>query len=106
MNTYHISYVAFGNTGKDDKHYIRGRRFTPNSKGLGGTDLEPDYWSEGLFKTGFKHHITIIKQARDLYMKVGIPNRPINARCGTRIPRQSQREGLVCVTCLPVRPAI
>ncbi len=70
MNTYHISYAAFPNSGNDRTQYIRGRRYIPNSKGLKNTDLTPDYYPEGLFKTGEKHHITVIKRGHDLYMKV------------------------------------
>jgi hypothetical protein len=70
MNTYHISYAAFGNTLEDDKQYIRARRYIPGKNGLKGTDLVPDYRPEGLFKTGVKHHITVIKKDRDLYMKI------------------------------------
>jgi hypothetical protein len=73
MNTYHISYAAFGNDGKATKSYIRGRRYMPNGKGLKSTELEPEYWSETLFAKGVKHHITIIKKDREIYMKVENP---------------------------------
>ena len=38
MNTYHISYAAYGNTDEPDKHdYIRARRYMPESgNGLKG----------------------------------------------------------------------
>jgi len=77
MNTYHISYAAFGNTDELDKHdYIRARRYMPESgKGLKGTDLAPDYFDSGLFQPGVKHHITIIKDGNDLYMEIIGPNK-------------------------------
>jgi hypothetical protein len=67
MNTYHISYAAFPD---DTKSYIRGRRYMPHRTGLKGTDLKPEYWSETLFATGVKHHITIVKKDRVIYMKI------------------------------------
>ena len=71
MNTYHISYAA--NPDENHKSYIRGRRYMPHKSGLKGTDLDPDYWPVGLFKPGVKHHITVIKTDRDLYMRVENP---------------------------------
>ncbi len=77
MNTYHISYAAFGNTDELDKlDYIRARRYKPESgKGLKGTDLAPDYFDSGLFQPGVKHHITIIKDGNDVYMEIIGPNK-------------------------------
>jgi len=74
MNTYHVSYAAFGNDGKATQSYIRGRRYMPHKSGLKGTDLEPDYYFDDLFATGVKHHITVIKRERDLYMRVENPD--------------------------------
>ena len=74
MHTYHISYAAFGNDGKDETGYIRGRRYMPEGKGLKGTELKPDFRPPGLFETEVKHHITVIKKDRDLYMKVRNPD--------------------------------
>lgn len=68
MNTYHISYAAFeGNT---DISYIRGRRYMPEHAGLKNTNLKPDYFPEGLFKTGVPHKITVVKKARDLFLRI------------------------------------
>jgi len=75
MNTYHISYAAFPNSGEDRTSYIRGRRYLPHKTGLKGTGLDPDYYPEGLFATGVTHHITVIKKDRDLFMRVENPNR-------------------------------
>jgi hypothetical protein len=77
MNTYHISYAAFGNTDELDKlDYIRARRYMPESgKGLKGTDLAPDYFDSGLFQPGVKHQITVIKHGNDLYMEINDPNK-------------------------------
>ena len=73
MNTYHISYAAFPNTAENES-YIRARRYMPNATGLKGSDLEPDYYPEGLFAPGVKHHITVIKRDRDLLMRVENPD--------------------------------
>lgn len=64
MNTYHISYSVFPDP------YIRGRRYMPHSSGLKGSDLDPDYFPENLFKIGEKHHIKIIKRDIDLFMSI------------------------------------
>jgi len=72
LNTYHISYASFINSAT--KSYIRGRRYMPHHTGLKGSDLKPDYFVEGLFATGVKHHITVIKKDRDLYLRVENPD--------------------------------
>jgi len=69
MQTYHISYAAFPND-EDTTSYIRARRYMPNATGLKGSDLEPDYFPEGLFNTGVPHKITVIKKERDIFMKI------------------------------------
>lgn len=69
MNLYHISYAAFPN-GADTTAYIRGRRYLPGGRGLKGTEMKPDYFPKGLFEKGVSHQITVIKRARDLFMKV------------------------------------
>lgn len=74
MHTYHLSYAAFGNTGKDQASYIRGRRYMPGQTGLKGTELAPDYHFETLFAMGVKHHITVIKRDRDLYLRIENPD--------------------------------
>lgn len=74
MHTYHLSYAAFENSVKEKTSYIRGRRYMPHLTGLKGTELTPDYHSVKLFATSVKHHITIIKQDRDLYVRIQNPN--------------------------------
>jgi hypothetical protein len=72
LNTYHISYAAFG-ASKDDPvaDYIRARRYLPGPNAtLRGTELKPDYFEAGLFKTGVPHKITVIKAGDDLYMQI------------------------------------
>ena len=69
MNTYHISYAAFGSKNKDaTKDYIRARRYM--CLGLNGTALENEYTNTGLFATGVPHKFTIIKSGRDIYMQI------------------------------------
>ena len=70
MNTYHVSYAAFPNTGDNRKSYIRARRYMPNKSGLKGTELKPDYFPENLFIPGVPHKITVIKREREIYMRV------------------------------------
>ena len=73
MNTYHISYAAFPNRGKDRTPYIRSRRYIPETNGLQGTGLEPDYYPKGLFATDVPHHITVIKRGYDILMRIENP---------------------------------
>ena len=72
MNTYHISYAAFGMENMDPQaDYIRAGRYMPESgKGLRGPDLKPDVLRTGLFKKGVPHQITVIKVENDLFMHV------------------------------------
>ena len=42
----------------------------PNNSGLKGSNLEPEYFPEGLFKPGVPHRITVIKKDRDIFMRV------------------------------------
>ena len=70
MNAYHISFAAFPNQGTDRTQYIRARRYVPEETGLADTDLQPDYYPEGLFAPGDPHRITVFKKARDVYMKI------------------------------------
>ncbi len=70
MNAYHISYAAFPNQGDERKSYIRARRYMPHLSGLEGSNLEPDYYPQGLFAPGVPHKITVIKKERNLYMKI------------------------------------
>lgn len=74
MHTYHLSYAAFGDTGKEQTSYIRGRRYMPHRTGLKGTELTPDYHFDTLFATGVKHHITVIKRDRDLHLRIENPD--------------------------------
>ena len=69
MHTYHLSYATFPDAEKS-RAYIRGRRYLPEQAGLKGTELEPDYFPVGLFETGVRHQITVIKQDRDLFVRV------------------------------------
>ena len=69
MHTFHISYAAYPND-EAVEDYIRARRYLPGGKGLQGTDLKPDYFRTGLFKTGVPHKITVIKRGQELFMHV------------------------------------
>ena len=69
MNTYHISYAAFPNN-EDTTQYIRARRYMPNATGLNGSNLKPDYFTEGLFGTGVPHKVTVIKKNRSISMRI------------------------------------
>ncbi|MEM9587293.1 MAG: DUF1961 family protein, partial [Planctomycetota bacterium] len=69
MKAYHISYAAFPNN-ENATSYLRGRRYLPETSGLKGTELTPDYYPQRLFKPRVPHHITVIKKPRDLYLRV------------------------------------
>ncbi|NDP21082.1 MAG: hypothetical protein GZ091_08385 [Paludibacter sp.] len=72
MNAYHISFAAYDIDNTDPENdYIRARRYLPErGKGLAGTDLMPDYLKTGLFKPNVKHHITIIRKDKTIWMKI------------------------------------
>lgn len=70
MNLYHISYAAFPNRDDQTTDYVRARRYMPESGGLGGTDLVPDYENTGLFQAGVKHRVTLVKRGQTLSMRI------------------------------------
>lgn len=70
MNTYHISYSAFGNQ-ENSFHYVRARRYPkPDDKSFAVTQLEPSYDGQGYFKTGQTYHITALKTKAYLFFKM------------------------------------
>lgn len=69
MNAYHISFAAFPND-EDTTAYIRGRRYLPETAGIKGTNLKPDYFPKELFEPGVPHKLTVIKKERDLFMRI------------------------------------
>jgi Domain of unknown function (DUF1961) len=75
MHAYHLSYAAFPTSGEDRVSYLRARRYLPEGDGLKGTELAPDYDPQEFFASGVKHHITVIKRDRDLFLRVENPNR-------------------------------
>jgi len=75
MHAYHLSYAAFPNSGENRVSYLRARRYLPEGDGLKGTELAPDYDPQGFFAEGVKHHITVIKKDRDLFLRVENPDR-------------------------------
>jgi hypothetical protein len=79
MNTYHISYAAFGASKDDpDADYVRARRYLPGPKAsLRGTELQPDYFAVGFFDTGEPHNITVIKVKNKLFMQIRHKDRTV-----------------------------
>jgi hypothetical protein len=73
MHTYHISFAAFPNN-DNDQSYLRARRYLPDSGGLKGTNIEPTYYPEGLFKPGIPHQFTVIKHEHELLIKLENPS--------------------------------
>ncbi len=72
MHTYHISYAA----GKKD--YVRGRRYLPlANKGLTRTQLSGSYSNVGIFLDKKWIHVTIIKQAKDLWIEFKHPDKTL-----------------------------
>ena len=70
MNTFHISYSAFGNQ-ENSFHYVRARRYPkPDDKPFKVTQIEPSYDKQGYFKSGQTYHITAIKTADHLFFKM------------------------------------
>lgn len=71
MNTYHISYAAFSaKKYSDDNDYIRLRRYNPNEKGLGGTNVPGDHFKTGLFKPNVTYHIQVFKYKDQIEMHI------------------------------------
>jgi hypothetical protein len=73
MDTYHISYAAYGSKPvTDDYDYIRARRYRPDIvPRKNGPILEPDlYERTGLFAPGVPHQVTVIKKGNDLFMMI------------------------------------
>lgn len=73
MNTYHISYAAYGREPvTDDYDYIRARRYRPDLlPKKNGPIIEPDiYERTGLFAPGVPHQITVIKQGDEMFMMI------------------------------------
>lgn len=71
MNLYHISYA----TGSpfiegNPADYVRARRYMPDGDTLRGTELSPEYADTGVFEPGVTYRITIIKEEREIVMKV------------------------------------
>ena len=87
MHTYHISYAAFGMENDDPSDdYVRARRYRPETKkGLVETDLHPDYFKTGLFASGVKHRITIVKTAGELAMRIQNPEKEMQCRWDTTL---------------------
>lgn len=78
MNTYHISYAAYGaQSVEEDYDYIRLRRYRPDlKKGLKGTEIEPDIFQRtSLFKTDVSHQITVIKRGNEIFMMIRNPDK-------------------------------
>lgn len=72
MHTYHVSYA----TGQND--YIRGRCYLPlANKRLKGTELAGEYTKVGLFGDNKWICITIIKQAKDLWVEFKHPDKTL-----------------------------
>lgn len=71
MNTYHISYAAFGaNQYSGENDYVRLRRYNPKKEGLSETDVPEDHFNTGLFKTGVTYHIQVFRYNENIEMHV------------------------------------
>ncbi|MCM8531780.1 MAG: DUF1961 family protein [Lentisphaeraceae bacterium] len=79
MHSYHISYAAFGN--KPDveyKDYVRGRRYLPEAnQSMKNTKMKGEYVDTGLFKDQQWIHVTIIKNAKELWVEFKHPNKTL-----------------------------
>ena len=72
MKLLHISYAAYGrdDNGVDDD-YVRCRRYPKADEGeFSKTEIKPDSFHTGLFRTGKTYHITAIKQDDRLFFNV------------------------------------
>lgn len=76
MNLVHISYAAYGkNDGDVAADYIRARKYpvSPGAVFANDTVIKPDYFPSGLFRTGQKCHISVIKSGEELFFYVTNP---------------------------------
>jgi hypothetical protein len=75
MHLYHISYATGSPfTEGNGADYVRARRYMPEGDTLKGTELTPEYADTGVFKPGVTYRITILKEAREIAMKVEGPD--------------------------------
>lgn len=99
MHTYHISYAAF------PKDYVRGRRYLPESnKGLKGTKLRGEYTKTGYFNDQEWIHVTIVKQAKVLWMEFKHPTPGKTLLCRfTNDDKPAIEEGRIGLRLMPSR---
>ncbi len=72
MKLLHISYAAYGrdDNGVDDD-YVRCRRYPKDLNGdFSKTEIKPDSFRTGLFRTGKTYHITALKKGDRLFFNV------------------------------------
>jgi chondroitin-sulfate-ABC endolyase/exolyase len=73
MKLLHVSYAAYDGVdglGADDD-YVRCRRYPKAEKGgFSKTEIKPDFFRTGLFRTGKTYHITAIKKGDRLFFNV------------------------------------
>ena len=72
MNLLHVSYAAFGEEDLGpDEDYVRCRRYPKAEDGdFSKTEIKPDSFHMGLFRTGETYHITAIKSGDRLFFHV------------------------------------
>ncbi len=72
MKLLHISYAAYGRDDLgEDNDYVRCRRYPKAEEGeFGQTEIKPDSFRTGLFRTGKTYHITAIKKGDRLFFNV------------------------------------
>ncbi|MFC2126588.1 DUF1961 family protein [Bacteroidota bacterium] len=69
MNAIHISYAAMDPDDKDNKDYIRVRRY-PVISNFNNTEIPEASFNTGLFVPGKKYKITAIKTTGKLYFRI------------------------------------
>lgn len=76
MNTYHISYATHcPSAGNGTVDYVRGRRYMPEGDTLRGTNLPNEYANSGLWKPYVPYKMTVIKNDREMVMRVVGPDK-------------------------------
>ena len=71
MHLLHISFAAFGNENDEDEDYVRARRYPARpDRPFGQTDLPPDNFLTGLFRSGETYHCCAVKTDDDLFFQV------------------------------------
>lgn len=107
MDTYHISYAAYTNGGKDKgKEYVRARRYLPlKNKGLTNTELSGEAGKTGIFDDKQWVHVTIVKKAKEIWAEFKHPEKTVLCHF-KNIDKEGIEEGRIGLRIMPGRKSM